>query len=85
MASATVRIDVETLAKLRTLATSSGVPMPTVLRHAVDAYERALFLEGLNRDFAVLKADADAWAEEESERGDWEATLADDLDDDPAD
>lgn len=84
MASATVRIDPETHAKLRALAHSCGEPMPTVLRHAVEAYERAQFLEGLRHDFAALRSNPEEWALEEKERGEWEATLADDLDDEPA-
>jgi hypothetical protein len=37
------------------------------------------FLEGLNADFAKLRNDRRAWAEEQSEREAWDATLADDL------
>jgi hypothetical protein len=59
--------------------------MPAILKHAVEAYERARFLEGLNADFDALRSDAKAWSEEEKERKDWEATLADGLDDDPDD
>jgi predicted transcriptional regulator len=83
MASATVRIDADTLTKLRALATSSGESMPIVLRRAIDAYERAQFLEGLDRDFASLRANPKAWSEEEIERAEWEATLADSLENDP--
>ncbi|RIK77425.1 MAG: toxin-antitoxin system protein [Planctomycetota bacterium] len=79
MASATVRVDDETLSKLRSLANASGEAMPTILRQAVDAYERAQFLEGLNRDFAALRSDPEAWAQEQKERKEWEATLMDGL------
>jgi predicted transcriptional regulator len=79
MASTTVRIDPETLSKLRALATASGEPMPSILRHAIDAYERAQFFEGLNRDYAALQSNEQAWAEELKERELWEGTLADGL------
>ncbi|MEX2188415.1 MAG: ribbon-helix-helix protein, CopG family [Pirellulales bacterium] len=81
MASATVRIDSETHAKLRALADAAGQPMPAVLRQAIDAYARAQFLDGLDRDFAALRANPTAWSEEQRERNAWDATLSDGMDD----
>jgi hypothetical protein len=82
MASATVKIDAKTYAKLRDAAKESGMPMIEVLAKAVEAYHRQAFLEGLNADFAALRADSKAWNEELSERAAWDAALADDLKDD---
>jgi hypothetical protein len=56
--------------------------MTDVLDDAVETYERRMFLEGLNRDFAALRADRNAWNQELAERADWDATLADGLKDD---
>lgn len=53
--------------------------MQAVLDSAVEAYRRRVFLEGLNEDFAALRADRDAWQEEEEERKLWEVTLSDGL------
>jgi hypothetical protein len=53
-----------------------------VLGRAVTSYHRRVFLELLNRDFAALRADAKAWKEEVAERAQWDATLADGLEDD---
>lgn len=82
MASETVRIHTHTHAKLKQLADEVGESMPDVLERAVDAYSRRRFLELLNQDFAALSSDPAAWREETAERGAWDATLRDGLEDD---
>jgi hypothetical protein len=82
MSSRTVRISPQTHAKLKELAEQAGLPMPAVLERAVDEYERRKFLEGLNEDFARLRSDPKAWADELAERALFEGTLMDDLEDD---
>jgi hypothetical protein len=82
MASATVKIDAETYAKLKAAVAETGEPMIEVLAKAVEGYRRRTFLEGLNVDFAVLRNNRRAWAEEQAERAAWDATLADDLEGD---
>ncbi|MHB1033922.1 MAG: hypothetical protein ACYC35_03585 [Pirellulales bacterium] len=82
MASETVRIHAQTHAKLRQLAEQVGQSMPEVLESAVEAYRRQRFLEGLARDFAALRSDPQAWADEMAERRAWDASLADDLEND---
>ena len=52
MASATVKIDAATYAKLRETAAEMGKPMIEVLAKAVETYRRQTFLEALNGDFA---------------------------------
>jgi hypothetical protein len=49
---------------------------------AAESYRRDAFLKGLNADFAVLRNDPAAWAEEQSERASWDATMADGLEED---
>lgn len=82
MASQTVRIHPQTHAKLRELARQSGASMTDVLEKAVASYDRRMFLEQLNRDFAALRADPKSWREELAERAQWDATLGDGLQDD---
>jgi hypothetical protein len=77
MASATVKIDAETYARLKATAEETGKPMIEVLAKAIDAYARQCFLEGLSADFAALRADRKRWKEELAERAVWEATLTD--------
>jgi len=79
MASATVKINAETYAKLKETVAETGEPMIEVLAKAVESYRRRAFLEGLNADFAALRNNRQAWAEEQAERAAWDATLADDL------
>lgn len=82
MASATVKIDAETYAKLRATAAETGKPMIEVLAKAVEIYRRQAFLEALSADFAALRGDAEAWQDELAERATWDRALADDLEDD---
>lgn len=79
MVSTTVRVSKETREALRELAEQSGEPMHRVLAKAVEAYRRQRFWEQTNAAYAALRADPEAWQEELQERRDWEATLADGL------
>jgi hypothetical protein len=81
MSSRTVRIKPETLAKLRTLAKDAGQTLPQALDKAVDAMYRQQWLEGLAEDYAKLRSDKKAWAEELRERALWDNTLMDGLKD----
>ena len=74
-----VRVTRQTHQHLTTLAHEGGVSMQTVLDRAVEVYRRRAFLEGLNGDFATMRANPEAWAEETEERELWERTLADGL------
>ena len=82
MASATVKIDAESYAKLKATAEETGQPMIEVLAKAIDAYSRRSFLEGLNADFATLRADPKRWNAELAERSAWDAVLAEDVEGD---
>ena len=82
MASATIKIDAETYAKLKEAAAEAGEPMIEVLAKAIESYRRQIFVEGLNADFAALRANPEAWKEELAERAAWDSTLADDLEND---
>lgn len=79
MPGATVKVDAETYAKLKETVAETGETMIDVLAKAVEAYRRRAFLEGVNADFAALRNDRRAWAEEQSERAAWNATVGDDL------
>lgn len=79
METLTVRISRAAHLTLRELSDEANEPMTVVLERAVEAYRRLMFLNGLNADFAALKSDPKAWAEEEEERAAWETTLADNF------
>ncbi len=75
-----VRVSESAHARLKEVAGSKGLPMQTILEEAIEDYRRKAFLDGLSEDFAALRADTGAWAEEEQERTMWERTLQDGLD-----
>jgi predicted transcriptional regulator len=79
MAGATVRVSEETRNVLRDLAARTGQPMQAILERAVEDYRRRCFFEEMNRAFAALRADPQAWADELQERATWDVALADGL------
>jgi predicted transcriptional regulator len=81
MASTTVRVSEHTHEVLHKLAAATGEPLQKVLERAVENYRRAQFFEELDAAYARLQADPVAWEEELAERAEWDATLADGLDD----
>jgi hypothetical protein len=78
---AMVRVSEAAHKSLKEIATTCGIPMQTALDEAIEAHRRRVFLEGLNDDFAALRANPDAWREEQEERALWEQTLSDGLED----
>ena len=51
--------------------------IPTV----IEADRRQIFLEDVNHSLAKLRDDETAWAQEQAERREWDATLSDGLKD----
>jgi len=82
MASNTVRIDSSTHKTLQKLSAQTGQKMQEILGEAIELYRRKLFLEKANAAFAALKADPQAWKEEQEERTAWDVALLDGLKDD---
>ncbi|MGB4437423.1 MAG: toxin-antitoxin system protein [Acetomicrobium sp.] len=82
MASNTVRIDSSTHKTLQKLSAQTGQKMQEILGEAIELYRRKLFLEKANAAFAALKADPQAWKEEQEERTAWDVTFLDGLKDD---
>lgn len=79
MGSTTVRISREARESLQKLSEQTGRKLQELLDEAVERCRRELFLKEANAAFAALRADKEAWAEEEEERAAWEGTLADGL------
>jgi predicted transcriptional regulator len=82
MASSTVRIDSATHKMLQSLSAQTGRKMQEILGEAVELYRRKLLLDKANAAFAAMKADSQAWKEEQEERAAWDVTLLDGLKDD---
>ncbi|MBU0606699.1 MAG: toxin-antitoxin system protein [Armatimonadetes bacterium] len=79
----TVRISQSTHERLRNLAEETGLSLTATLDQAVECYRRKVFFDGLDAEYAALQADPVAWQEYLREREEWDATLRDDLEDDP--
>ena len=73
----TVRISETTHRALRDLAESERISQQTIVERAIENYRRQRFLEAANRQYAALRNDPEAWAQELSEREAWDATLTD--------
>jgi predicted transcriptional regulator len=80
MTSRTVRVDQETWEALHELAKQRGEPMQSVLARAIEILRRQYILEKTNAVYAELRTDSRAWRVEQEERREWDATLADGLD-----
>jgi hypothetical protein len=77
--AANVRIQPRTHRQLQAMAESAGRTMPDVLAEAIDKQYRSWLLAGLAEDYARLRADKKAWAEECKERELWDKALGDGL------
>lgn len=75
----TVRISEETKKVLASIASRKGISQQAVLAEAVEEYRRKLHWEQFNEAYSALRSDRRSLAEEKSERGLWDATLADGL------
>ena len=75
--STTIRVSEQTRDRLAALADSTKRPMTRVLDDAVDALERRLFFDRLNRRYQELRDDPEVWAEIEAERRVEEETAGD--------
>lgn len=66
--STTIRVSEETRDRLASLASTTGQPMTRVVEDAVDALERRIFFDALNRRYQELRDEPDVWSEIEGER-----------------
>jgi hypothetical protein len=80
MTETTVHLSDNTHRVLQALSGETGKRISEILEEAVEEYRRKIFFEGLDRDYAALKADPDAWSEELQERKLFENTLMDGID-----
>ena len=77
MSSQHVRISEKSHRVLKDLAKDEGETMQDVLDKAIESYRRAAFIREANAEYAVLRRNPDAWAEELRERGEWDKTVGD--------
>ncbi len=77
MQSVNVRISSQSYQILKDLSREKGQTMQSLIDQALEELRRKKMLEAANEAFAALKADREAWREELAERGLWENTLVD--------
>ena len=68
----------------RSVAAGSASPVALIAEGVVECHWGQSVLEEANAAFAAMRADAEAWAQELAERGDWDAALGDGLDEEAA-
>jgi hypothetical protein len=77
----TTRITEKTRNILRVLSNETGNSMQVIIEQAIERYRRHVFLERNNQAFAALKANTEAWKEEQEERALWDNALNDGQED----
>ena len=80
MTTSTIPLSEGSRQVLQELVQQTGQTVAEVLEKALETYRRKVFFEELNAGYAALRANSEAWAEEQEERKLWEATIADGLD-----
>jgi predicted transcriptional regulator len=76
-----MRISMETAESLDELAEICGASKTSILEKAVKAFLKEQFLKKAAEDAAYIRANPELWAIELAERKEWDATLADGLED----
>lgn len=79
MANVTVPISEATHKILLELASNGGEPIDRIVDKAIEEYRRHHLLVEANAAYAELRSDEQAWQEELAERRQWDAILADGL------
>lgn len=77
-----MRVPLQAHATLQRLAEEEATTMQDVLLRAVEAYRREKIFQAADAAYAALRADPQAWREEQEERVAWDAMLMDGLRDD---
>ncbi len=80
MADTTLTVSEAVGRKLEELAAKTGRPAAEVLELAIEEYHRHQFWAAVDAGYAALRADPGVWAAEQTERAEWDGTLADGLD-----
>ncbi len=68
----TVRIKPEAHVSLTRIARAKHIPLVEALSHVIESYEREAMIRAMDADYARLREDPVAWAEELAEREMWE-------------
>jgi len=78
-----VRIDPVAHAHLAEVAREQDIPLTEALTRAIEIYRREQLIQQMTADYAAMRADRAAWAEEEADRALWDTTNMDGLEHEP--
>jgi hypothetical protein len=76
-ATTTIRVAIGDRDLAQELATQMSRSQMEIVHEALELYRRQQLLADMNRDFATMRRDANAWSEETAERDVWDITLGD--------
>ena len=76
-ATTTIRVATADRDLAQELATEAGRSQMEIVHEALELYRRQQLLAAMNRDYAAMRRDTDAWNEEMAERDVWDVTLGD--------
>lgn len=76
-ATTTIRVALSDRDLAQELATQLDRSQMEIVHEALELYRRQQLLADMNRDFAAMRRDDDAWSEEVVERDVWDLTLGD--------
>jgi hypothetical protein len=74
-----VRVPLNAKSSLEEMAAEDRVTLSEMLGRVIEQARRQRVIDSTNRFYAELRANPEAWAEEEAERALWETTLSDGL------
>lgn len=73
----TIRVSRELYNTVKTIARQQNENIQDVIEHAVKDYKKKKFFREMDEAYSRLRADRQAWAEENEEREAWDAALLD--------
>jgi predicted DNA-binding protein len=76
-ATTTIRVALGDRDLAQELAKQMGRSQMEIVHEALELYRRQQLLADMNRDFAAMRRDDDAWNQEMVERDVWDLTLGD--------
>jgi predicted transcriptional regulator len=84
MTANTIPISDTTQRTIAELAARTGQAPAAILDKAIEEYRRKMFFEAMDAGYAALRADEDAWSDEQAQRRMWDTTNSDGLPAEPA-
>jgi hypothetical protein len=76
-ATTTIRVAVSDRDLAQELATQAGSSQMDIVHEALELLRRHQLLAAMNRDYAAMRRDDDAWSGETADRDVWDVTLGD--------